>query len=448
MKHASPSREKPIRSLSLFDTTCLIVGVIVGAGVYQMAPDIARGSGSWWGTLGVWALGGLISLFGALGYAELSSTFPREGGDYVYLTEAYGRWAGFLFGWGQTVVIRPSDIAALAFIFGTYFSKLFNPWHETDPVTVQSAYAALAVMVFMAINIIGVREGKWTQNLLTVFKTLGLLMVVVVGFIFPATQSANLSPETLEPFPFYLAVILVLYAYGGWSDMVCVAAEAKHPERNLLRAILLGLGTVTLLYLAINGAFLYSLGYVGMASSGAVATDVVAHRFPGFGAALISLLVCLSVLGSLNGVILTGSRISYAAGVDHRPLAFLGKWNAKTGTPVRSILVQGGIALLLIVTLRSFVDTVLYMAAIVYLFYFATSIGLIVLRFRQPQVSRPYRVTGYPITTLIFAGICLFLIYSAFNYKPWIALGSVAATGIGLPVYWIFSMPRRKNDLS
>ncbi len=404
----------PKRELSLFDSTCIIVGIIIGAGIYQMAPDIARGAGSWWGVLVLWAVGGLLSLFGALGYAELATAYPKEGGDYVYLSRAYGKWAGFLFGWGQLAIIRPGDIAVMAFAFATYARTIYDPL-AAYPEYSQRAFAAAAVMVLTVINILGVKEGKWTQNILTTVKALGLLAIVGVA-VFAPRGASPAAAETVGSFPLSLALVFVLFTYGGWNEMAYVAAEVKDFRRNIVRALVLGAAVVTMLYLLVNGAFLYTLGYAGLATSKAVATDAISTAFPRIGSGLISALVCISALGAVSGLIFTGARISYALGTEHRLFRLVGKWNARTETPAWALLVQGVIAVGLIVALGSFVDTILYTAAPVYAFYLATSLTVIVLRYKEPGVERPYRVTGYPFTTLVFSAVCAFLIYSTVSY--------------------------------
>jgi basic amino acid/polyamine antiporter, APA family len=439
----------PKKQLTLFDSTCLIVGIIVGVGIYEVVPDVAKGSSHWSIFLGIWAVGGLISLCGALGYAELATAYPNEGGDYVYLSRAYGRWAGFLFGWLQMAVVRPGDIAAMAFIFARYARMIYDPFPnaivpynllhfkalDVDPVNWSHLiYAAAAVIILTGINILGVPQGKWTQNLLTTVKTLGLLAIVAVAVMGPGSPP---SPTIATTRPLSLALILVLFTFGGWNEMAYVAAEVKNPSRNIVRALVLGTIAVTVLYLLVNGAYLYTLGLAGVAGSSAVATDTVSAMFPKFGAALIGALICISALGATNGLIFAGARISYAVGVDHRVFRSLGQWNARTGTPIRSLALQGAIAVGLIFLLGSFVNAVLYTAAAVYSFYLATSLAVVVLRFKEPNAQRPYRVTGYPMTTYIFCVVCVFLIYSAVTYKPWVAEGTLAIFLIGLPLYWL-----------
>lgn len=428
--HGAPKRE-----LSLYDSTCIIVGIIIGAGIYQMAPDIARGAGSGWGVLAIWLAGGFLSFCGALCYAELASAYSDyEGGDYVYLNQAYGKWAGFLFGWAQLTVIRPGDIAIMAFAFATYGRAIYDPL-ASHPQISQRVFAAAAVVTLTLINIAGVKQGKWTQNLLTTVKALGLLAIVAAAL---ATPGPRQTPAEIETLPLSMALIFVLFTCGGWNEMAYVAAEVKNPGKNIVRALLSGMASVLVLYLLVNGAFLYTLGYKGLAASKAVAADCLEAAFPAIGSRLISALVCISALGAVNGLIFTGVRISYALGSDYRFFRRLGRWDRQRGTPLPALAVQGLIALCLILVFGHYIDAILYTAAAVYTFYMATCLSVIVLRFRRPQIKRPYRVTGYPFTPLIFSGVCAFLIYSsvscALTFKPisLIVLGIVLTAGLVL----------------
>jgi len=424
----------PKKELTLFDSTCLIVGIIVGAGIYQTAPDVAKGVGSSAGVLGIWVLGGLLSLFGAMGYAELASAYPRVGGDYVYLGRAYGRWAGFLFGWAQLAVVRPGDIAVMAYVFATYAQTLCDPLAGTGFPYMHQCYAAGATILFTLVNVMGVSEGKWTQNVLTVLKTLGLLTIVGLSFIGLPNRSA---PGAAEALPWSLALILVLFTFGGWNEMAYVAAEVRNPRRNIARALAIGTLTVTGLYLLVNGAFLHSLGYAAVTQSRAIAVDTVATVLPNFGGKFISALICISALGAVNGLILTGARISFAVGSEHRIFRFLGRWDEDRGTPARALLLQGAIAVVLILALGSFLNAILYTAATVYSFYLATTLAILVLRRREPQVERPYRVFGYPVVPLVFSAVCAFLIYSAVCYRPRVAAISALILPLGLLLYRI-----------
>jgi len=429
---ASSQPDGAKRQLTLFDSTCIIVGIIVGTGVYMTAPDVAKGVGGPAGVMAIWVIGGLLSLCGAMCYAELATALPREGGDYVYLSRAYGHWAGFLFGWIQLVVVRPGDIAAMAFAFATYWSALVGREHSA--AVADRLLAAGAVVVLTMINAAGVREGKWTQNLLTVVKALGILIVVVVALLAPGQAAPTAEFNAM---PIRVALILVLFSYGGWNEMAYVAAEVKNPDRNILRALVLGTGVVVVLYVLLNGAFLVALGYGGLATSEAVAADAIATAFPQLGSRLIAALIAISALGALNGLIFTGARITYAMGEDHRLLQVLGKWDPRTGTPLPALLLQGVVAVGLILVLGRFLEAVLYTAAAVYLFYLGSSVAVIVLRWKEPQLRRPYRVHGFPIVPLVFAVTCALLIHGTIVYQPLLSLFPVGLVALGLPVYWI-----------
>lgn len=435
------SSANPRRALTLFDSTCLIVGIIIGVGIYQMAPDVARGVGGPWTVLGIWLLGGLISLTGAMCYAELATAYPEEGGDYVYLSRAYGPWAGFLFGWAQLLIVRPGDIVIMAFAFATYARAAFDPLAANGFTWTEPLYALGAVAVLTAINIFGVKEGKTTQNILTSIKALGLLFIILIGF----TSDSATSPRLTEDIPWNLALIFVLFTYGGWNEMAYVAAEVKDSRRNITRALMLGTFVVAILYIAINGAFLSALGYEGLRASKAVAADTIDAMLPGAGGRTISVLVCLSALGAINGLIFAGARISFAMGRDHKLFRRLGQWQFKRGSPTQALLLQGAISVVLIVALGSFANALLYTSAAVYSFYLATTLSVIVLRRRDPGRERPFRVPGYPFTPIFFAATCAFLVYSAVIYKPFVAVAAVALVITGYFVFR-FSAPRT-NDL-
>jgi amino acid transporter len=438
----------PKRELSLFDSTCIIVGIIIGSGIYQMAPDIARGAQTWWGVFAIWVVGGLLSLAGALSYAELATAYPREGGDYVYLNKAYGRWAGFLFGWAQLTVVRPGDIAVMAFAFATYGRQIFDPL-AAHPGVSQRVFAGAAVLILTIINILGVTQGKWTQNLLTTAKALGLLAIVGVAVAAPRGAGTPVSYDGLMPMTWWLALIFVLFTYGGWNEMAYVAAEVKDPRRNIVRALVTGTAAVITLYLLVNGAFLYTLGYNGLATSKAVASDAIKTVFPVVGSRLISALVCISALGAVNGLIFTGARISYAMGEDHRLFRALGRWDQRTGTPVWALAVQGLIALALILAFGGYIDAVLYTAAAVYTFYLGTSLAVIVLRYKEPDVERPYKVIGYPVVPLVFVAACGFFLFKALTYamafKRTFLIIMVVTLAAGVVVYLATNLGRVKS---
>ncbi len=408
----------PKQELSLFDSTCIIVGIIIGAGIYETAPTVAQCLGSAAGVFGIWLLGGFLALAGALCYAELATAIPQEGGDYVYLTRAYGPWVGFLFGWSQLAVVRPGDIALMAFIFARYAQKLYPLAGYSQPF-----YAGAAVVVLTAINILGVKTGKWTQNILTLAKVIGMLAIIIVGFSAPALLP---GPEPSGPMSWGgldLALILVMFTFGGWNEMAYVAAEIKNPRRNIVRGLVAGTVAVTVLYLLMNGAFLSSLGISQMAASQAVAVDAVARVFPEAAGRTIAVLICISALGAVNGLIFTGARISYALGAGHLAFRPLGTWHQRLGTPVWALATQGILSLAIVLLAGSFLDTIIYTAPVVWLFFLGTALSVFVLRRQEPELVRPYRASGYPLPPVIFSLCCLFMLFSSVSYAlakvPW-----------------------------
>jgi amino acid transporter len=244
----------------------------------------------------------------------------------------------------------------------------------------------------------------------------------------------------------------VLFTYGGWSEIGFIAAEVKDPKRNIVRAVVFGTVGVTVLYLAVNAAFLHALGHAGMAASEAVATDTVSVVLPDSAARLISVLICISALGACNGMILTGARVSYAMGRDHYAFRFLGEWQEEAGAPARALLVQGAIAVAIIIGLGSFMDALLYTAPAVWLFFLGTGCALFILRRRESEPERPFEVPFYPVVPAVFIGFCLFMLWNcaayAWNVKSK-GLGTmVAALAIGVVVYYLTSNKRaeRRHD--
>ncbi len=416
----------PAKELSLFDSTCVIVGIILGAGIYEITPTVASCMNGWGAILGVWLAGGLLALTGALCYAELATTYPKEGGDYIYQTRAYGKWAGYLFGWSQLIIIRPGDIALMSFVFARYASTIYAPFPN-----IILLYAGLAVVLLTLINILGVKEGKYTQNLLTTIKSIGLLLVITAGLLAPAQASIPADMSAPLNMDLKLSLILVMFTFGGWNEMAYVAAEIKSPEKNIVRSLVIGTVSITVLYVLVNFSFLSALGYESMASSQAIAVDTLATLVPDSAARLISILICISALGAINGLIFTGARISYAMGTDHSMFRGLGAWNSRSGTPVRALVLQGVLSLAFILFAGSFIDTILYTAPIVWLFFLATGISVFVLRKKDSHVSRPYRVAGFPFTVIVFCVSCVFMFYNSLTY-------AIASKPVGLTI--IFSV--------
>jgi basic amino acid/polyamine antiporter, APA family len=448
----------PRRELTLFDSTCIIVGIIIGSGVYRTSPEVAGLAPNVAWLIGLWLLGGLLSLIGAVCYAELATAYSKEGGDYVYLTRAFGRKVGFLFAWCQLWIVRPASIGVMAFLFAEYANAIWPQAKGAMAVYVLVAYAAASIIALTAINILGMREGKWTQNVLTVAKVLGLAAIVAVGFTHPAaaptpTQSAGSSDFPLSDFG--LALVFVLFAYGGWNEMAFVSAEVKNPRKNILRALLIGTLAVTAIYVLVNLAFLYALGFVGTRNP-TVATDVLTLGIGPWAGQTISVLICISALGAINGQIFTGSRIYYAMGKDHRLYAWLGRWNARRNAPVCSLLIQCAITLALSVwfglSANGFKRMMIFSTPGFWFFLALVGVSVFVLRRRDREIERPFRVPAYPLTPALFCLSSGFMVFSSVKYavenRSWEAIWSIAilALGVAMSFYKSDSTPPGRSD--
>jgi basic amino acid/polyamine antiporter, APA family len=427
---------RPTRQLGLFDAMSIMVGIVVGVGIYESPPAVAANVSGPAALLLVWALGGALALVGALCYAELAAAYPRSGGDYVYLTRAYGSWIGFLYGWAELLVIRTGSIGAMAFVFADYMTRLARLGSRAPLV-----YAAILVGLLSLVNALGVREGKWAQNVLTVTKVLGLCTIGVVGLMAPLGGDPR-PPGAPGSGSFALAMIFVLWTYGGWNESAYIAAEVKRPRSNVPRSLLLGTGVVTLVYVGINSVFVYCLGFEGLRASQAVAADVLVTPFGSSGEKLMVIFVALSAMGAVNGQIFTGARIGYALGSDHPALSRLGRWNVKFGTPVWALVAQGLVSLALILVLGSrngFETLVKYTAAVFWFFFLLTGVSLFVLRSRDRERPRPYVVVGYPVTPLLFCASSAYMLYGSLSYAPVESLWGGAVVLSGLPLYWLSS---------
>ncbi|MEF8816707.1 MAG: amino acid permease, partial [Salinibacter sp.] len=358
-------------SLSTVDVIALTVGVVIGASVFETPALVAGNTGSGWIMLLAWALGGGVSIVGALCYAELTTAYPHAGGDYFYFQRAFGDWVAFLFAWARLVVIQTGSIALLAFVFGDYATELWSLGSYSP-----SIYAALAVAGLTLLNVVGVRQGKHVQRGLTIATIIGLLVIVGAGlFLIPEStvSSAASGSSGSGTGSFGMAMVFVLLTYGGWNEAAYLSAEVRDLRRNMTQGLFASLGLIMGLYLLVNWAYLQGLGQAGMAESQVVAADLMRAALGTPGAQLISLLVVAAALSSTNATIFTGARTSFALGRDFRLFRFLGHWNENAETPANALLVQGGIALGLVgvgaSTRQGFEAMVDYTAPVFWLFF-------------------------------------------------------------------------------
>ena len=422
-------RGLPRQTLGLWDATAMVVGIVIGAGIFRLPSLVAGNVDTPLLFLLLWVAGGVISFIGALVYAELASSFPSAGGDYHFLMRAYGRSVAFLFAWARMTVMQTGSIALVAFVFGDYAGQLINLGAFSS-----SIYAGLAIAVLTGLNVVGTTQGKWAQNILTAGIAIGLIAVVLLGLGVegaPTTSGGTVSVGG--------AMILVLLTYGGWNEAAYLSGEIQDVRRNMVRALLYGLGIVTVIYVAVNYSYVRVLGLEGMRSSEAVGADLMRATVGEWSAIVLSLLVSFAALSTLNATIFTGARTNYALGRDFSLFQFLGRWSPKGETPANALVVQAVVALALIIlgtgVARGGVQTMVdYTAPVFWFFFLLTGIALFILRRRAPESPQPFRVPLYPLTPLLFCATCLYMLYSSVTFTgPGAAIG-VAIVAAGLPV--------------
>jgi len=467
--------------LGLWDAVSIIVGIVVGTAIFKSPTMVFLNVSGPWAAMGIWLIGGVLSLIGALCYAELATTYPRSGGDFHYLTKAFGRMFGFLFGWAQLSVILTGSIASMAYAFADYAGKLWNletaasrleAWTgaSLESSTLIVILAIASIVVLSAMNLLGVMVGKVVQNFLSIVKVAGLAGIVVAGLFFATGPTPAEAVKAIPAGSLGLAMVFVLYAFGGWNDAAFVAAEVRGRKRNLPMALLLGVGLITAIYLLVIYAYLAVLGFEGARQTFTPANAVMERVLGPWGGKLISLLVMISALGAINGLILTGSRVYASLGSDHRIFAWLGHWDERRGAPAASLITQGLIAVLLVLAVgtaagRAAVDQTLIVlgasalpweqyfggfetlvsgtAPVFWGFFLLTGISFFVLREHDGDRPRPFRTPLFPITPIIFCCMCGYMLYSSLEYARGLAIIGLLPLAIGLPIYLVSDWHRK-----
>ena len=455
MEKPSPETGLPKQQLSLIDAIALIVGIVIGAGIFRTPSLVAANTANDTQFLLAWILGGVVSLIGALCYAELTTAFPNTGGDYHFLRKAYGKRSSFLFAWARMSVIQTGSIALLAFIFGDYFTQIYSLGNFSSVI-----YAALVVIIMTAINIAGLKMGTGAQKLFTVAEVSGVMIIVAAGLFFaPAVESLNHAPAAASTAGsagsfIGLAMVFVLLTFGGWNEAAYISAELKSGRNRMVKALVISLVIITLIYLLINIAFLRALGHQAMAQSDAVGVDLMSKVWGTTGVWLISLFVAISALTSVNATIFTGARSNYALGKDYKLFSILGKWNSQASGPVNAFIVQALIALALIslgLLTRSGFETIIeYTAPVFWFFFLLVGISLFVLRKKEPNAPRPFRVPLYPLTPFIFCLSSAYLLYSSLMYTGIGALVGIGVLFLGIVIHVLFKrnepIPPKKKE--
>ena len=427
---------EPVPTLALKDAVGMIVGIVIGAGIFRTPSLVAANVSSDGTALLLWLAGGVVSLIGALCYAELTTTYPHTGGDYHYLTRAYGRPLSFLFVWSRVTVIQTGSVALLAYVFGDYASQLFSLGQYSPAI-----YAALVVVLLTGLNVLGVQHGTRTQNLLTAIEVFSLVLIIVAGLFLIDTPATQPTPaNTSSTGAIGLAMVFVLLTYGGWNEAAYISAETNG-RRDVARALVFSILLITGLYLLANWAYLRGLGLAGVAGSEAVAADLMQRALGQSGAIFVSLLVAISALTSANATVFTGARTNYAFGRDFRLFRFIGRWHEGANSPVNALIVQGAIALVLVVIgsrqRSGFQTMVEYTAPVFWFFFLMVGLSVIVLRIREPNVNRPFRTPLYPVLPLLFCASCFYMLRASIAYTGIGALVGLAVLITGVPVFWL-----------
>ena len=413
------SSASPLRLLSPLGAVAIIVGIVIGAGIFKTPAMVAGITGDVGWALTIWVAGALISLMGALCYAELATLYPHAGGDYHFLTRAYGKNVSFLYGWAKAMVINTGSIALLAFVFGDYMTKVL-------PLGANSAiyWAFLIVIALTLINLIGIHASASIQTVLTVLEVSGLVAIIIAGFgIFgnplPAVDNPPLFSSTPQLGMLGLGMVFVLLTFGGWNESAYISAELKGTSKTIVTVIVVSLVVITIIYLLVNIALINGLGLKTLASSKAAPADLLGLAFGPVGEKLLGLFVAVAALTSINATMIVGARTNYAIGEDWEGLSKMGKWEASRGSPTFAYLVQGVISLALVgfgaLQSDGFEAMVEFTAPVFWTFLFLVGLGLFILRFKDRSV-RPFSVPLYPITPLIFCGSCAYLAYSSITY--------------------------------
>ena len=417
MSQTTDTHAQPQHLLNPLGAVALIVGIVIGAGIFKTPSMVAGIAGDVGWVIAIWLIGALVSLMGALCYAELCTAYPHAGGDYHFLHRAFGRHVSFLYAWARATVINTGSIALLAFVFGDYFSQVWS-WGENG----NAYWAFTIVLALTAINVLGVNASARVQMVLTAFEVLGLVAVVVAGFaVESATPSAPAAFSSTPPMAMMgLCLVFVLLTFGGWNEAAYVSAELKGGSRTMVRVIVISMLLLTLIYLLVNLALLHGLGLKGLADSKTAAADLLGLAFGPWAQKALGLFVAIAALTSINATMVVGARTSFALGRDWHSLSALGQWQSQTGSPTRAYLFQAAISIALIALgtqeADGFSAMVEFTAPVFWGFLCLVGLSLFWLRWRDPQTPRPFKVPLYPLTPAVFCLACAYLTYSSIGY--------------------------------
>ena len=417
MKSDSNAPTTILRLLHPFSAVALIVGIVIGAGIFKTPSLVAGISGDAGWALVLWLAGALISIVGALCYAELCTAYPNAGGDYHFLHRAFGRNISFIYGWSRATIINTGSIALLAFVFGDYMSTLVNLGAYS------SAIWALFIVIFLtAVNLAGIHASSRMQDWLTATEVIGLLAVIAAGFWVDAPASGAIQWFAQAPAPsqWGLCLVFVLLTFGGWNEAAYISAEVKGGPRTMVWVILVSMVILTIIYMLVNTALLLGLGLSGLSQSKTAASDLLGFAFGPWAQKALGLFVAIAALTSINATMFVGARTNFAVGSDWQALRKLGQWQLDIGSPKQALLLQALISISLIALgtqeADGFSAMVEFTAPVFWGFLFMVGLALLWLRQSDPNTTRPFKVPLYPVLPLIFCAACAWLTYSSITY--------------------------------
>jgi amino acid transporter len=418
MSDSSSQSAQPARLLSASAAVALIVGIVIGAGIFKTPAMVAGISGDAGWALTIWVAGALISMAGALCYAELCTAYPHAGGDYHFLRRAFGRDLAFLYAWARATIINTGSIALLAFVFGDYFSTLVPLGAHSSAI-----WALVIVVALTVVNIAGINASSRMQMVLITLEVAGLLAVVVAGLWF-GDASAPASLSWFEKVPpagaWGLALVFVLLTFGGWNEAAYVSAELKGGPRTMVRVIVLSMLALTAIYLLVNLALLWGLGQAGLSGSKTAASSLVGMAFGPWAEKALGLSVAIAALTSINATMIVGARTNFALGRDWASLQALGQWQTEAGAPRKALWAQAAISIALVLLGMQegdgFSAMVEFTAPVFWGFLFLVGVGVMWLRQTDPLAPRPFKVPLYPLLPLVFCAACAWLTYSSISY--------------------------------
>lgn len=422
------------RRLGLVDATSIVVGTMIGSAIFIVPSAVAQGMPSTPWILGMWLAAGVLSMFGALAYAELGAMMPETGGQYVYLREAWGPLWGFLCGWTFFLAARSGGTASVAAGFAIYLGY-FVPM----PVWGARLVAAGLILLLTAVNVRGVRVGAGVQNVFTGLKVAGLAVIIAGAFAMgrePVWQEAS-TPFDLSLGSIGAALIPCLWAYNGWYAVSLVGGEIRNPQRNIPRAVLFGTGAVTLMYLLANAGYLRTLTVAEIAGAERVASASAVRSMGAVGSAIVAATILMSTFGTVNGNTLTAPRIYFAQARDGLFFRAFGKVHPVFETPYVAIIGQGIWCAVLALT-GSYAQLIAYATITFWIFYAMTAAGLLMLRRTRPDAARPYRMWGYPVTPVLFIAVAMMVVVAGFVAAPATSAIGVGIVAAGVPAYYMW----------